>query len=408
MKPSDSFDGIVEKLNIDNAAAGTLSGTCFAVKDLFDVAGYTAGAGNPQWQHTHAQAQRNAVAIDLLLQAGARLVAKTCTDELAYSLDGVNIHYGTPVNPQAPNRIPGGSSSGSASVVAKGLVDFALGTDTSGSIRVPAAYCGLYSMRPTEGAISTHGVAPLAPSYDTVGWLAKTPELLSRCGEVLLAQPAAVDKAPNFQGPLLFLHNAFEIAHQDVAPYLVQASEALKKYYPRCQSASLSEHSALTQWSDAYRILQAAEVWQTLGRWINDSKPHFAPEIEQRFVFASTVSSSQVNQALFVRAQAIAAIDRLLADGAVLCLPTTWNIAPLLSAAPDARDYNRSQNFKLTCIATLFGAPQVTVPIPGPDGLRIGLSFIAGKGQDVQLLKLAHQTHDFLSRLERSGVPKFV
>ena len=168
MEAPNSFDGIVEKLSIDNTAEGTLSGTQFAVKDLFDVTGYTAGAGNPQWQQAHSHAERNAAAIDLLLQAGARLVAKTCTDELAYSLDGINIHYGTPINPQAPHRIPGGSSSGSASVVSQGLVDFALGTDTSGSIpragrvlrtvqHAPDRGRHFHTRRGTTGAIIRYG-----------------------------------------------------------------------------------------------------------------------------------------------------------------------------------------------------------------------------------------------------------
>jgi amidase len=172
---------------LPGAATGPLAGLTFAAKDLFDVAGYVACAGNPDWLRTHAPAGKTAPVVQTLLEAGATLMGKTVTDELAFSMSGENIHYGTPINPAAPARIPGGSSSGSASATASKLVDFALGTDTSGSIRVPASYCGLFSLRPTHGRISCQGVIPLAPSFDTVGWVARDATLLQRIGEVLLA-----------------------------------------------------------------------------------------------------------------------------------------------------------------------------------------------------------------------------
>ncbi len=175
-------------LRLPGATTGPLVGLTFAAKDLFDIAGYVTGAGNPDWLRTHTPAGETAPAVRMLLDAGATLVGKTLTDELAFSMSGENIHYGTPVNPAAPGRIPGGSSSGSASATAGRLVDFALGTDTSGSIRVPASYCGLFGMRPTHGRVSCRGVVPLAPSLDTVGWFAREALLLQRIGGVLLAE----------------------------------------------------------------------------------------------------------------------------------------------------------------------------------------------------------------------------
>src|SRR6201997_2268337 len=151
---------------------GPLAGLDFAVKDLIDVAGHITGGGNPDWLRTHAAAARSAPVVEKLLAAGAALRGKTITDELAFSLEGGNAHYGTPLNPACPDRIPGGSSSGSASAVAARLVDFALGTDTGGSVRVPASFCGLFGFRPTHNAIPLTGVVPFAPSYDTIGWFA--------------------------------------------------------------------------------------------------------------------------------------------------------------------------------------------------------------------------------------------
>src|SRR5262245_40397488 len=192
--PLRVFDGILKRLRLEGATAGPLVGTTFVAKDLYDVRGYRTGAGNPDWERTHEPAARTAPAIERLLAAGATLVGKSCTDELAFSLDGINVHYGTPLNPRFPDRLPGGSSSGSASAVAAGLCDFALGSDTSGSIRVPASYCGVYGFRPSHGAVPIDGVVPLAPAFDTVGWLARDAAMLRRSGRILLGRddgPAA-------------------------------------------------------------------------------------------------------------------------------------------------------------------------------------------------------------------------
>jgi amidase len=173
------------------AAQGPLAGVPFAVKDIFDVAGVITGCGNPDWLASHAPARANAAAVDALLGAGARLVGKTITEELAFSVIGSNPYYGTPKNVAAPGRVPGGSSSGSAAAVGGGLMPLALGSDTGGSVRVPASYNGIYGMRPSHGRISLEGVMPLAPSFDTVGWFARDPQLFATAGRVLLDDAAS-------------------------------------------------------------------------------------------------------------------------------------------------------------------------------------------------------------------------
>src|ERR687889_2186783 len=169
----------VQELGVDPTGSGPLDGLTFAVKDLIDIGGYKTGCGNPSWGHTHPPATVNAVCVEQLLAAGARCVGKTVTDELAFSLLGENHFYGTPLNPKAPDRVPGGSSSGSASAVARGLVDFALGTDTGGSVRVPASNCGTWGLRSSHGFISVAGVNPFAPTFDTVGILASSAVVLA-------------------------------------------------------------------------------------------------------------------------------------------------------------------------------------------------------------------------------------
>src|SRR5215468_10273000 len=211
--PLRAFDGIVRPIRVEGASTGSLAGTTFVAKDLYDVGGYATGAGNPDWERTHAAPSKTAPVIERLLSAGATLVGKSCTDELAFSLDGINIHYGTPLNPRFPDRLPGGSSSGSVSAVAAGLTDFALGTDTSGSIRVPASYCGVYGFRPTHGVVPIDGVVPLSPSFDTVGWLARDARMLARCGRVVLGAPgdgASAGSTARF-AELCLVSDAFEV-----------------------------------------------------------------------------------------------------------------------------------------------------------------------------------------------------
>ena len=204
--------------------SGRLSGLGFAVKDLFDVAGSITTYGNPDWASTHAAASATAPVVTALLQAGARLDGKTKTVELAYGLTGENVWHGTPVNPRAPDRFPGGSSCGSAAAVAAGLVDFALGSDTGGSVRIPASYCGLFGIRPSHGAVSLAGACPLAPSFDTCGWFTRSAALLAGVGDVLLpGGRQAVD------GPLLRVEEAWVNAQPEVAEALRPALERLER-----------------------------------------------------------------------------------------------------------------------------------------------------------------------------------
>ena len=176
--------------HIAGIEGGPLSGLTFAAKDIFDVAGHVTGCGNPHWRATHGPAVTNAWVVQTLVDAGATMVGKTITDELTRGIFGENMHYGTPVNPRAPGRVPGGSSSGSASAVAGGLVDFALGSDTGGSVRVPSSFCGLYGLRPTHGRIPLEGMLLQAPSFDTIGWFARDAETFARVGREVL--PAGV------------------------------------------------------------------------------------------------------------------------------------------------------------------------------------------------------------------------
>src|SRR5436305_3062025 len=196
------------KASISGAATGPLAGLVGAVKDMYDIAGYRTGGGSPDWLAAASEATSNAAAVRRILEAGATIIGKTICDEFFYSVTGANAHYGTPANPRAPGRLPGGSSSGSAAATAAGVCDFALGSDTGGSIRIPASFCGLYGLRPTHGRVHLSGAMAMAPSFDVAGWFANGPGIFRRVGQTLLegtAHPASIDA-------LIVLEDAFEQA----------------------------------------------------------------------------------------------------------------------------------------------------------------------------------------------------
>jgi amidase len=375
------------EIDIAGAARGPLAGLTFAAKDIFDVAGRVTGCGNPDWARTHGPAAGTAPAVRALLEAGATLRGKTVTDELAYSLNGQNFHYGTPANVAAPGRIPGGSSSGSASAVAGGLVDFALGSDTGGSIRVPASYCGLYGLRPSHGRIPLDGVMPLAPSFDTVGWFAREPAALRRVGEVLLGA-AAKDAPP--PGRLLLAEDAFELATPAARAALAPIVERLEARLGKAERVTLGEPGGgLGAWMLRFRVLQAREIWATHGTWIEETRPAFGPETAERFAWVETISDSEAEAARPERTAFASRLAELLADGALLCLPSAPGIAPRLDTPAGDLVEHRGRTLSLTCIAGLARLPQISLPLARVEGCPLGLSLIGPPGNDLTLLALA-------------------
>lgn len=379
-------DGIVDVFTVEGTDTGPLVGTKFVVKDLFDVAGHVTGAGNPTWAKTHAPAKETAPAVAKLLKAGAQLTGKSCTDEFAYSIDGVNIHYGIPKNPQYDDRVAGGSSSGSASAVACKLVDFAVGTDTAGSIRVPASYCGIYSFRPTHGRVPVEGVCELAHSLDTVGWFARDADLLRACGSILLSDFDARMQSIK----LLIAHEAFELTSEPLR-------SALRKYVTSVSKAfNAVEHFKLGEklWELApvqLRILQGYEAWNYYGDWMLKNEPDMAQPIVQRFQFARTVTEEQYLLSRAFAAKLSQEFEKFLEGPTVLCLPTTWNLPPLIDSTDEHLQANRAENMKLTTIASLAGLPQLTIPVKYSADKATGLSLIARRGNDMLLLNLAQE-----------------
>ena len=371
-------------IELEGATSGRLAGLTFAVKDIYDVAGQKTGFGNPDWLRTHEPAVRTASAVQRLLDAGAHLVGKTHTEEMAWSLTGENAHYGTPVNVNAPGRIPGGSSSGSAAAVAAGLVDFALGSDTGGSVRLPASYCGIFGIRPTHGRIPLDGVCPLAPSFDTCGWFARDPGVLDRVGRVLLRDDGPAPKP----GRLLLARDVFEIAGEATARTLASALDRVAALLGKPEPVAVGDEP-LRNWADYFRFPQGQEAWAEHGEWVKREKPQFGPAIRGRFEWASTVDPEDVARARMRREEISRRMDQMLQGHAVLALPSAPGIALPRRAPAETVDDTRARALPMLCIAGLARLPQISLPLAALDGCPLGLSLVAARGNDTLLLALA-------------------
>ncbi len=375
---------------VPHAPSGPLSGLTFAAKDLFDVAGYPTSAGSPHMLAMSGIKTRTAPTVQKLLDSGARLVGKTITDELAFSMSGKNAHFGTPVNGGAPDRIPGGSSSGSAAAVSNGLCDFALGTDTGGSVRAPANHCGLFGIRPTHGRVSLEGCHDLAPSFDTCGYFTRDGATFIRVGEVLLGP----DSAPLPQSPrVLLAQDAFALLHKEVrealAPALRQAEAVLGGPEPIEVAA---EGFTALYWT--MRYIQSREAWTVDGPMIERYHPPLGPGVADRFEFSKAVTDAQVTEAQVIRAAFRKRFSALLADDAVLILPTMPDIAPLLSQSDEALNDYRNNALNLLCLSVLSGLPQVSIPLASRSGAPLGLSLMGPAGSDMSLVALAQRIAD--------------
>jgi len=360
---------------------GSLSGCTFAVKDLMDIVGYKTACGNPDRLRDTTPAVATAPAVLAPLMNGARIIGKTHTDELACGMFGMNPHFGTPINPCVPDRVPGGSSSGSSSAVAASLCDFALGTDTGGSIRVPASFCGIYGLRTTFGRISVAGIMAMAPSFDTVGWFARDAAMLRRVGEIYFGP---IKSAGPRRSRLLLARDAFNIPVREIGDALLVAARSLQPV----NEISLFEEGIET-WLDTFRPLQLNELWSTLGAWATAPGRVLSTAVAERIKLASSVDPAAVASALVRREALTDRLVGLLGDEGVLAIPTAHDLPPLRDAPVSAQIEFREHTLALTCIASLCRLPQINIPVATVDGCPVGLSLIAGPRGDERLLAMA-------------------
>ena len=387
-------NAFVTTFDLSPAGSGSLDGLRFAVKDTIDVAGFKTGCGNPTWRDSHPAAVVHAVCVEQLLLAGARCIGKTISDELAFSLLGENHFYGTPLNAHAPDRVPGGSSSGSASAVACGLVDFALGTDTGGSTRVPASNCGIWGFRPSHGFVSVAGVNPLAPSFDTVGILAQSADVLAKVALVLFA---AAPVSPSKPATIHLIRDAFDLADANVQESLSEPLRWLREIFGgTLRELSLQQlvsndagHSFAT-WADRFCVIQWAEIESCLGAWI--ARPEFGPQIAASFQLMKQLDRRRVAEALQRRHQYCRNLHEFLGPDDLLCIPTTPALAPRKGDPPRRSSSGTGyypRTLSLTSVAGMGRLPQVSLPIADVAGVPVGLSLLARHGQDSFLLQAA-------------------
>ncbi len=378
---------------IRGSGSGPLAGKTLIIKDLYDTAGRKTGNGNPDFYAVTEPAPQNAATVQKLLDAGADIVGIAICDEFFYSLTGANAHYGTPQNLRAPGRLPGGSSSGSAAAMAAELCDFALGSDTGGSVRIPASFCGLYGLRPTHDRVDLTGGRAMAPSYDTAGWFTNDAELFKTIGTVALDGRSVTADINR----LLIAGDCFAQADPAVATALRAVIDAATAVLPPAKTVTVAPEGLAT-WSDAFRVIQASEVKITNLPWVQEHNANLGPGIKDRFAMVAAITDEETAAAQTVRESVRARLRELVPPGTILCLPTAPVIAPRIDTPPKGLEFFRTNTLALTCISGHSGLPQLTVPAADVEGCPVGLSFIGWAGGDEALLDLAVKLAPFCTR----------
>nr|XP_023891489.1 amidase 1-like isoform X1 [Quercus suber] len=422
MAKDTDYGAFMEKFVLQQSSSPhelPLNSLTFAVKDIFDVDGYVTGFGNPDWARTHPAATSTAPAVLAVLRGGATCVGKTVMDEMAYSMNGENKHYGTPKNPCAPDRVPGGSSSGSAVAVGAKLVDFSLGTDTGGSVRIPASHCGILGFRPSHGAISTTGVIPMAQSFDSVGWFARDPMILNRVGRVLLQLPE-VD--PVIPSQIIIAEDCFQLStipsdrvtepllksvnklfggdlvkHAVLGDYVKEKVPSLKQFMIKGNFDQEYNIPSLAALASAVQLLLRYEFKNNHGEWISTVKPDLGPGISERVREALRATDENLDVCHSVKTELRAALNALFGDFGVLAIPTVPGPPPKLQSDPIPLEAFRAKASSLQSIAGVSGFCQVSIPLGRMyDNLPVAISLLAKHGSDGFLLNFVEILYDTL------------
>jgi amidase len=377
------------QFRVEATGSGPLDGLTFVAKDLFDVAGHVTGGGNPDWADWHGVADEHAWTVQALLNAGAALVGKTVTDEVSLGILGENAFYGTPLNSAAPDRVPGGSSSGTAAAVAAGLADTGLGSDTGGSVRVPASFCGLYGIRPTHGRLDLAGLMPQAPSSDTAGWFARDAETFRRVSSVLLQE----DIQEVLPSRLIIAVDAFGFADPQTSAALQPLVDQIREMSGETVEEVMAPQG-ISVWGKTQRILQMAEAWGTFQNWVETANPRFAFNVARGLLMGSMIPEPERQWASLMEREVKARLTHLMPPGTVLVMPTTPFPAPRKNLPLPQQNRVRELILGLCGHGGLAGMPQVNIPGATVDGAPVGLSVMAGPGQDASLVALASALAD--------------
>ncbi|GEK92171.1 amidase [Alkalibacterium kapii] len=364
-----------------------LSNYVFAAKDVFKVKGSTWGNGHPDWLRFSEPDDFTASAIMKLLDAGADLVGKTVCDELCYSISGENWHYGSPLNPNDTRRLTGGSSSGSCAATAGGLVDFAIGSDCLGSVRVPASYNGIIGLRPTYERIENDGEAPYCESMDVLGFVASEKQVFQDVADILLEE----DPSKTEFNKLYIIDDAFAAVDKEVEDAFDDVINKIGDRLGHVEHITLAEEG-LDYWvRDVFQIVQGYEIWESYGGFINKYRPRLSPGPKERLEKASMISRDIYLEAKKKKEEFKKRMEDLMSDGAVMITPTASSVAPLKSASLEEINRLRTQSSKLLCISPLAGIPQLTLPLLEQEEVPLGVTLMSAKNTDRALIDFGLQ-----------------
>ena len=373
LMPHSPINPIIESYN------GNLKNLKFVLKDMCDIKNIKTSCGNPDFYKACEPAKKHAEFLSNILSEGAILEGITICDEFFYSVIGENSHYGTPKNLNAPNCVPGGSSSGSAAALTTDLFDFSIGSDTGGSVRVPASFCGLLGIRPTHGRIKSNGVYPMAPSFDTIGWFSNNIKTFQKIGEVLL------DKNENENitfNQFVIAEDLLELVDTDIKN---QFDSYYKELHPNIKHRRLSKFSK-SEIADNFRILQAGEIKEHVIPWIEKNKPKISLEINSRIEMASEILPLEIDAAKTFRQEIISEINNSLPEGDIAIFPTTPFSAPKCGQSDQDLGSDRKKIMEMTSIAGMTSRPQISIPkFKGKTG-PVGISILGWQNSDEILL----------------------
>ncbi|HQL91972.1 MAG TPA: amidase [Anaerolineaceae bacterium] len=384
--PYDALQAFVRENHIALKGSGTgeLNGLTFAAKDVFKIRGSTFGNGHPDWLRTHEPDDFTSSTIQRLLDNGADLVGKTVCDELCFSISGENWNYGSPLNPHDPRRFTGGSSSGSGAATSGGLVDFALGSDCLGSVRVPASYTGVFGVRPTYDRVPSDGEAEYCPSMDVFGYMASDPEVFRKVSKVILGE----DPEPVKLRKLIIAKDCFDAISPQVFADLKPAIDHIGANLSSVEEREISP-DGLDNWIKVFQQVQGYEVWRSYGGWVRKYRPILSRGPRERLAWASTITLQEYNAGLVKMHEISRYVRDMLANGEVLVMPTAASVAPLRSAPLEEINATRLQSTYLLCVSPLSGVPQMTLPMVMADDLPLGLSLLSGFNTDLALANLS-------------------
>ncbi|WP_018659817.1 amidase [Allofustis seminis] len=386
--PYDPLQAFVRENHIalEGRAEGPLSGLVFAAKDVFKILGSTFGNGHPKYLETNTPDDFTSSAIVKLLENGADLVGKTVCDELCYSISGENWHYGSPLNPHDTRRFTGGSSSGSAAATAGGLVDFALGSDCLGSVRVPASYNGVIGIRPSLARIANDGEASYCESMDVLGYVASEPDVFEKVSALLLGK----DSEDFTLKTLVVATDAFDMLGAEEKEAVKPAIKTISKHFDEViYQPLMTEGQSFETWADNFRYVQGYEVWESYGGWFRKNKPTVSEGPAIRLEFASTITINQYEKACRMKDKFTQYINKYLGRDVVVLMPTAPTVAPMRTDSEERINKVRQLSSQLLCVSPLTGIPQITLPLSQLDDVPFGLSLLAPFNSDAALVKVS-------------------